>query len=243
MHRFFAPALDPGDELVALPRDEAEHLLRVLRLGVGDTVAVFDGRGHEFLARVTQAARRDVQLQLLSRVDAAPESPVHITLVQAVLKGEKMDDVVRDAVMLGVHAIQPLVSRRSETSIGALLRGARPERWRRVALVALCGSVLWLVPILALTVTWGWEHTLSQMAWFFTKAALLTFGGAYAVLPYVYQGGVEQYHWLSATQMIDGLALGETTPGPLILVLQYVGFFAGWNNPGVHSPLLAAATA
>ena len=63
--------------------------------------------------------------------------------------------------------------------------------WRRVALVALCGSVLWLVPILALTVTWGWEHTLSQMGWFFTKAALLTFGGAYAVLPYVYQGGVE----------------------------------------------------
>ena len=72
MHRFFAPALDPGDETVVLPRDEAEHLTRVLRLGVGDTVAVFDGRGHEFLARVVvAAARRDVRVQLLSRVEPA----------------------------------------------------------------------------------------------------------------------------------------------------------------------------
>src|SRR5581483_1531674 len=106
MHRFFAPALDPGDDTVLLPRDEAEHLTRVLRLGVGDTVAVFDGRGHEFLARVASAIRRDVRVQLLSRVDTPPEPSVALTLVQAVLKGEKMDDVVRDAVMLGVSAIQ-----------------------------------------------------------------------------------------------------------------------------------------
>jgi chromate transporter len=68
------------------------------------------------------------------------------------------------------------------------------------------------------------------MGWFFTKAALLTFGGAYAVLPYVYQGAVEHYHWLSATQMIDGLALGETTPGPLIMIVTFVGFLAGWSQ-------------
>ncbi len=137
MHRFFAPSLDPGDDIVELPRDEAEHLTRVLRIGVGDMVAVFDGRGHEFVARVTVAARREARVQLLSRVDAAPEAAVAITLVQAVLKGEKMDDVVRDAVMLGVTSIQPLVTRRTETTIGALLRGARPDRWRRVALASV----------------------------------------------------------------------------------------------------------
>lgn len=136
MHRFFAPALDPGDELVDLPRDEAEHLTRVLRLGVGDTVAVFDGRGHEFLARIVHAARRDARVQLLSRVNAARESTVFLTLAQAVLKGERMDDVVRDAVMLGVGAVQPLVSRRTEATVAALLRGARVERWRRVALAS-----------------------------------------------------------------------------------------------------------
>ena len=82
----------------------------------------------------------------------------------------------------------------------------------------------------ALVAAQGAQATLSQMGWFFTKAALLTFGGAYAVLPYVYQGAVEQYHWLSATQMIDGLALGETTPGPLIMVVAFVGFVGGWTH-------------
>jgi chromate transporter len=77
---------------------------------------------------------------------------------------------------------------------------------------------------------YGWEGALTQMAWFFSKAALLTFGGAYAVLPYVYQGAVAHYHWLSAAQMMDGLALGETTPGPLIMVVTFVGFVAGWTQ-------------
>ncbi len=136
MHRFFAPALDAGDETVALPKDEAEHLRRVLRLGVGDTVSVFDGRGHEFLARVVAAAPRDTRVQLLSRVDPPPESIVPVTLAQAVLKGDKMDDVVRDAVMLGVAAIQPLVTKRTESTVAALVRGARLDRWRRVALAS-----------------------------------------------------------------------------------------------------------
>ena len=136
MHRFFAPSFDPGDETVALPRDEAEHLTRVLRIGVGDRVSVFDGRGHEFLARVVSGAHRDVRVQLLSRIEPARESSVSITLAQAVLKGEKMDDVVRDAVMLGVSAIQPLVTTRTETTVAALVRGARLDRWRRVALAS-----------------------------------------------------------------------------------------------------------
>ncbi|MBF0283930.1 MAG: chromate efflux transporter [Magnetococcales bacterium] len=81
-----------------------------------------------------------------------------------------------------------------------------------------------------LALSWGWDATLTQMGWFFTKAALVTFGGAYAVLPYVYQGGVETYHWLTGPQMIDGLALGETTPGPLIMVVAFVGFVGGWTQ-------------
>ena len=137
MHRFFAPALDPGDEAVDLPREEAEHLTRVLRLGVGDTVAVFDGRGREFLAKVAAAERRDVRVQLVSRIDAAAEPSVPITLAQAVLKADKMDDVVRDAVMLGVAAIQPIVSKRTESTVAALMRTARVERWRRVALASV----------------------------------------------------------------------------------------------------------
>ena len=137
VHRFFAPALDPGDETVTLPRDEAEHLTRVLRLGLGDTVTVFDGRGHEFRARIVGSERREVRVQLLSRIEAATEPVVSLTLAQAVLKGDKMDDIVRDAVMLGVAAIQPLVTARTETTVAALLRGPRLDRWKRVALASV----------------------------------------------------------------------------------------------------------
>ena len=91
-------------------------------------------------------------------------------------------------------------------------------------------SALWLATIAALAARFGLDATLTQMAWFFTKAALLTFGGAYAVLPYVYQGAVETYGWLAPTQMIDGLALGETTPGPLIMVVAFVGFVGAWTK-------------
>jgi chromate transporter len=98
----------------------------------------------------------------------------------------------------------------------------------RLALVLGIGLGLWLIPMALLLASQGVQGQLTQMGWFFTKAALLTFGGAYAVLPYVYQGAVEHYQWLSAVQMIDGLALGETTPGPLIMVVAFVGFVGGW---------------
>lgn len=100
--------------------------------------------------------------------------------------------------------------------------------WPRLGIVALIGGLLWIVPVGLLVATLGWQHTLTQMSLFFTKAALLTFGGAYAVLPYVYQGAVEHFAWLTPTQMIDGLALGETTPGPLIMVVAYVGFVGAY---------------
>ncbi len=102
--------------------------------------------------------------------------------------------------------------------------------WSRLILLAAAGLFIWAVVMGMLATTYGWQGTLTQMGWFFTKAALVTFGGAYAVLPYVYQGGVEQYAWLSGTQMIDGLALGETTPGPLIMVVAFVGFVGGWTK-------------
>jgi chromate transporter len=113
--------------------------------------------------------------------------------------------------------------------------------WPRLWAYAAAGIAIWAIVIGALAAAFGWHGTLTQMAWFFTKAALLTFGGAYAVLPYVYQGGVEHYSWLTAQQMIDGLALGETTPGPLIMVVAFVGFVGGWTKEVFGAETLAAA--
>ncbi|MEO8279663.1 MAG: chromate efflux transporter [Ideonella sp.] len=101
---------------------------------------------------------------------------------------------------------------------------------RRLVMLLSVGSGLWLLAMGILLATGGVHGTLTQMGWFFTKAALLTFGGAYAVLPYVFQGAVDAHHWLSAAQMIDGLALGETTPGPLMMVVAFVGFVGGWGQ-------------
>ena len=117
--------------------------------------------------------------------------------------------------------------------------------WARLRRVVAVFLGLWGLAIGGLAAAFGWHAVLTQMAWFFTKAALLTFGGAYAVLPYVYQGAVDHYHWLSAPQMIDGLALGETTPGPLIMVVSYVGFVGGWTKAilGTDALLLSGAVA
>jgi chromate transporter len=117
--------------------------------------------------------------------------------------------------------------------------------WKRVRQVLVFCLSLWVAAIGALTAAYGWDAVLTQMAWFFTKAALLTFGGAYAVLPYVYQGAVDNYQWLTGPQMIDGLALGETTPGPLIMVVAFVGFVGGWTKAifGPESLFLAGAAA
>lgn len=115
----------------------------------------------------------------------------------------------------------------------------------RLARVLAIGFGLWAAAMAALVLACGVQGALAQMGWFFTKAALMTFGGAYAVLPYVYQGAVEQHQWLTGTQMIDGLALGETTPGPLIMVVAFVGFVGGWTKQlfGPDALFLAGATA
>ncbi len=118
-------------------------------------------------------------------------------------------------------------------------------RLSRLFMLLLVGGLLWLLPMALLCALFGWQGTLTQMAWFFTKAALLTFGGAYAVLPYVYQGAVGHYGWLTPTQMIDGLALGETTPGPLIMVVAFVGFVGAYVQPvfGPESAFVGGALA
>ncbi len=118
-------------------------------------------------------------------------------------------------------------------------------RWPRLMLLLVIGGLLWLLPMSLLIGLYGWDGTLTQMAWFFTKAALLTFGGAYAVLPYVYQGAVDHYGWLTPGQMIDGLALGETTPGPLIMVVAFVAFIGGYVQQvfGAEQLFLAGALA
>jgi chromate transporter len=117
--------------------------------------------------------------------------------------------------------------------------------WKRLWQVLLAAAVLWLVPMGLLVLQFGWDHTFTQMSWFFTKAALLTFGGAYAVLPYVFQAAVEQFGWVTVTQMMDGLALGETTPGPLIMVVAFVGFVGAYAQAllGPDSLFLAGALA
>lgn len=113
--------------------------------------------------------------------------------------------------------------------------------WQNTLKVLAVGLGVWLIAFGYLILQFGWAAAYTQMAWFFTKAALLTFGGAYAVLPYVYQGAVEHYQWLNVSQMMNGLALGETTPGPLIMVVTYVGFVAGWTQQVfANAPFLSA---
>jgi chromate transporter len=116
-------------------------------------------------------------------------------------------------------------------------------RWARLAAVIAIALLLWLGTLGALALVFGRDGTLTQMGWFFTKAALVTFGGAYAVLPYVVQSAVETFGWLTAPQMIDGLALGETTPGPLIMVVAFVGFVGGWGKQLFGPDLLFLAGA
>ncbi len=115
----------------------------------------------------------------------------------------------------------------------------RPS-WGRALRVLLVSLILWFAPLIALGFLLGTGHTLFQEGLFFSKAAVVTFGGAYAVLPYVAQEALAHYGWLQPGQMMDGLGLAETTPGPLIMVLQFVGFMGGWNHPGQFSPLVAA---
>jgi chromate transporter len=125
----------------------------------------------------------------------------------------------------------------------SLIGEAAPEHAKatigRTARVAAAWLALWLTPVIGLLILFGPQDVFSQIAMFFSKMAMVTFGGAYAVLAYVAQQAVQHYGWLTPTEMLDGLGMAETTPGPLIMVLQFVGFMAAYRNPGTLSPLLA----
>jgi len=129
-------------------------------------------------------------------------------------------------------------------AIDSMLGEAVPDHVRpstaRAIRVGTLWLALWLVPVIALLAVFGQANVFSQIALFFSKMALVTFGGAYAVLAYVAQQAVEHYHWLTAREMLDGLGMAETTPGPLIMVLQFVGFMAAYRDPSGLSPMLAA---
>jgi chromate transporter len=112
---------------------------------------------------------------------------------------------------------------------------------RRLARVLATGALLWALPMALLWTLCGPAHPFTRMALFFTQAALVTFGGAYAVLPYVWQGAVVEQRWLAPSQMVDGLALGETTPGPLIMVVAFVAFVGGWTTAPFGADRTAAA--
>jgi 16S rRNA (uracil1498-N3)-methyltransferase len=142
--RFFAPEAQTSGDLVTLPEEEAEHLTRVLRLGAGAAVRVFNGMGEEFDSVVETAAKSVVQVRIGNPRNPAPEAHLQMTLAQAVLKGDKMDDVVRDAVMIGAAGIRPILTARTETSAVALEKGRRRDRWERVAISSAkqCGRAV-----------------------------------------------------------------------------------------------------
>lgn len=145
--RFYAPDAHSSGDVVSLPDEEAEHLTRVLRLKRGDSIVVFNGRGRVFDATVQTSRKSGAEVLIGGPCTAAPEPRVAITLVQAVLKGDKIDEVVRDAVMIGVAAIQPIVTARSEASLSSLSRGRRRERWERIAVSSAKQSGRGVVPI------------------------------------------------------------------------------------------------
>ena len=116
----------------------------------------------------------------------------------------------------------------------------RNASFYRALKILLAGGLLWWLPVLTAGAWHGWKGSLFQQGLFFSKAAVVTFGGAYAVLPYVAQEAVWNFGWLAPGQMFDGLGLAETTPGPLIMVLQFVGFVGAWQHPGGLAPLTAA---
>ena len=132
--RFYAPDLDAAHTETTLPSDESHHLVKVMRLVPGDDVSVFDGRGHEFQARVVRADKNGAVVAVGEALATPAEPAVATVLVQAVLKGDKMDGVIRDATMAGVARVVPVVTERTLIGLAALNRAHAHERWQRIAI-------------------------------------------------------------------------------------------------------------
>ena len=162
--RFHVPGVDSTavreKHVVDVPEEEAEHLVRVLRLGVGDEVDVFDGRGGLWRAEIVQVGKKSAAIRPIAPGIAASELGVRLALICSVLKGDKMDEVVRDAVMLGVTSIRPVVSERSDVSLQSMARSSRIARWQRIAIASAkqCGRAV--VPEI---------HDAAPIDWYFSE--------------------------------------------------------------------------
>ena len=210
--------------------------------------AVFDGLKPAVLAIVVAAGfrigRRTLRNEVMATIALLAFAAIYFGRVPFPL-------IIAAAALVGWigHRVRPdkfqVVKGHGATIGGGSVIGeqavahARPSLGRALRVTAVC-LTLWWVPVLLTGAVLGWDHVLFRQGLFFSKAALVTFGGAYAVLPYVSQQAVEHYQWLQPGQMLDGLALAETTPGPLIMVLQFVGFVGAWQQPAPFSPLVGA---
>jgi len=175
---------------------------------------------------------------------AVLDLPFPAVVLTALLTGVVLARLAPKALGSAGH-VQSTLARQSTAVIDDDTPTPEHARFKtaRFAWVLLAGALLWLLPMAVLLFWQGWNATLTQMGWFFSKAAWVTVGGAYAVLPYVNQAAVDHYQWLTTGQMMDGLALGETTPGPLIMVVAFVGFVGGWMKQvlGPEALFLGAA--
>lgn len=214
MHaRFYAPDADAAGDLVDLPDDEAAHLTRVLRLRAGAAIRVFNGRGREFDARVERAGKGGVQVIVeRAREPRASEARVAVTLAQAVLKSDTLDEVVRDAVMMGVAAVQPFVAARSEVALAALQRGRRQQRWQRVAVAAAKQSGRAIVPPVMDPVTFD-EVT--------ARLAAMTLPGPGLM-------------FVEPSAAAESVALADLDPAPPRETTMIVGPEGGWTREEIE---------
>lgn len=196
----------------------------VLAGGVGWIAGVFFGLKAAVIALVAEALVRIGRRAL--------QGPQAWAIAGAAFLALFFFGVPFPLVVLAAAGIGFLTARGEAVAVGAAPRGATLP-------VALVWAALWLGPVALLLLALGPGHVLAQVAVYFSQMAVLTFGGAYAVLAWVAQAAVDQFHWLSAPQMLDGLAMAETTPGPLIMVTQFVGFMAGWQAGGLWLATLA----
>ncbi len=219
---------------------------------VGFVTALFFGLKAAVLAIVVQAVVRVGKRALANNVMVALAA---VAFVGIFFLGVPFPIIVFGAGLigflgdqLGVKAFQVESGHgngggKKAALVDSLLGEELPEHARptvaRALGVSLIWLLLWLVPVFALLTEFGGAHVFSQIAVFFSKMALVTFGGAYAVLAYVAQEAVQNYHWLRPGEMLDGLGMAETTPGPLIMVLQFVGFMAAYRDPATMPPMLA----
>ena len=217
---------------------------------VGFVEALFFGLKAAVLAIVIQAVVRIGKRALRNRIMIALAASAFIAIFffsvpfPVIIIGAGVIGYVGARIGRPEFAAVPHGGGKDAAVVDSMLGEELPEHVRpsvpRALRVSAVWLLLWLVPVGALLISFGQANVFSQIALFFSKMAMVTFGGAYAVLAYVAQQAVEHYHWVQPREMLDGLGMAETTPGPLIMVLQFVGFMAAYRDPGTLSPMLAA---